>query len=185
MKIDISFKGASFAEYERAFRQIPEILREDAYRRASMRVARNVLRIAKVTAPVDKRESKDPTKRYKNRIYAGQIRKGGRIQIRGAAGVTVRGNKAWRARTGGAVVLAIAPHSHLIEFGTVQRTTRAGANRGRMPAYHTLDRAADTAMGRAPADYAREIRLSVFRIARQLQTGKLSKRTLRAFQTLD
>jgi hypothetical protein len=32
------------------------------------------------------------------------------------------------------VVRSAAPHSHLYEFGTVQRKNRYGANRGRMPA---------------------------------------------------
>lgn len=31
------------------------------------------------------------------------------------------------------VVLSSAPHSHLYDFGTRQRRTRSGANRGRMP----------------------------------------------------
>lgn len=31
------------------------------------------------------------------------------------------------------VVRSAAPHSHLYEFGTRQRATRSGANRGRMP----------------------------------------------------
>jgi hypothetical protein len=32
------------------------------------------------------------------------------------------------------VVTSAAPHSHLVEFGTKQRQTASGANRGRMPA---------------------------------------------------
>ncbi len=33
------------------------------------------------------------------------------------------------------VVKSTAPHSHLWEFGTKERKTRAGANRGKMPAH--------------------------------------------------
>ena len=177
MHIEISFKGASFAEYERAFQQIPVILRLDAYGRASMRVARRAARIAKMMAPVDPRKFKNPRLRYANNIYVGKVVRGGVIRARGRVFRS-------RSRIGAAVVVAAAPHAHLIEWGTAARRTRTGARRGRMPAYHTLERSADVAGTQAARDYKREINVTMNRLARQLRSGKLSKRTLRAFATL-
>lgn len=179
MQIEIKFSGASFAEYERAFRQLPTILRLDAYRRANMRVARRAVRIAKFMAPEDRRRYgvKNPRYRYKNNLYAGTVGRGGVIRARGR---TFRG----RARIGAAVVVAAAPHAALVEWGSKNRRTRAGARRGRMPAFHTLERSVDVAGTQAGRDYKREINVTVNRFARQLRTGKLSRRTLRAFATL-
>ena len=179
MQIEIRFKGASFAEYERAFRQLPAILRLDAYGRASMRVARRAVRIARMMAPVDPRGYKDPTKRYAapRNLFAGKVVRGGVIRAQGRVIRT-------RAKIGAAVVVAAAPHAHLVEWGTKGRRTRSGAWRGRMPAYHTLERSASVAGTQAPRDYKREITVTVRKFARQLRTGKLSRRTLRAFATL-
>jgi hypothetical protein len=41
-------------------------------------------------------------------------------------------------------VLSTAPHSHLFEWGTKERQTRRGANRGRMPANSEFDDLAQT-----------------------------------------
>jgi len=40
------------------------------------------------------------------------------------------------------IALSTAPHSHLYEFGTRQRQTRGGANRGAMPEHSTTPRIA-------------------------------------------
>jgi len=180
MKIDISFKGASFADYERAFSQLPDILQNDAYRRATMRVARRAVSIAKIMAPVDPRGFKDPRKRYTSpsNLFAASVGRGGFIRARG------RRIRSYKAKIGAAVVVAAAPHAHLIEWGTTARRTRTGANRGRMPAFHTLERSVDVAGTQSARDFAREINVTMNRVARQLRSGKLSKRTLRAFATL-
>lgn len=60
------------------------------------------------------------------------------------------------------VVGSTAPHRHLVIRGTVQRATRAGANRGRMPANPFVDRAWAANRGRVlaaiEAAYAAEVK---------------------------
>jgi hypothetical protein len=43
-----------------------------------------------------------------------------------------------QARRVGAIVRNLSPHAHLFEYGTQERHTKAGLNRGRMPPAHVF-----------------------------------------------
>ena len=171
MQIKITGKG--FGEIEKLFRELPVELQRDAYLRGGMRVARRVVELAKKTAPVGSRL------RYGGRKYRDEFavvrgdkgRKGqSRISISRAGSINAR-------------AVNYAPHAWLIEHGSNPRRTRDGMSRGRMPAFHTMERAADVARSTAGPLYGREIELAVKRIVKQITTGKFTRSTRRAFRS--
>ena len=180
MEFSIGYaKGSmTFTDLQKQFAQIPVELQAHTYITAGAKYEKLVGQIARATSPHDKRSWKI-SGRYRDslKVIKGDARKRGRGR---------RGGLYRAARRIGpdATLRNFSPHASLVEFGSVERMTRAGKRTGRMPAYHVLGNASEVTASKASGFYKREIRLAMKRINRELKSGKLSKRTGRALAGL-
>lgn len=167
--IDYVHPKASFSELRRMFHLLPGTLQDRAFRNASFRGAKAIVAQAVATAPVYSPKpprglpNKSPKYRYRDNIEA--VRALTLIKrLRRAKGRTTRVvSYAW----------AKSYQANLVEWGSVNN-----------PAYHTMERAAETAGPRVVAAYESEIRRVMRRVNKELKTGRISKRTARALGSL-
>ena len=157
MQIEIGYPkgGATFKDMEARFNQLPYELRADAYGKATMDGAKDVAAQAIATAPVwtgPPIPKKSAKYRYKDSIIAVKKRR-------------------YRFSLGRAYAWAQSYHANLVEWGS-PRWRRSG--------HHTLERAADAMLPRLERHFERRIRNALRTIARQLSTGKVSKKVGRA-----
>lgn len=167
MQIEIRYVSprASFAEMERQFRLIPAVLQADTYRKASFRGAKAVVALAVATAPTYEPK---PPQRLPNKSARWRF-KDNVVAVRGSARQRRRG----RGKVGASYAWARAYHANLVEWGSVHNV-----------AHHTMRRAGEAAGPQVVAGYEREIRNTMRRIDRQLRSGRISRRTARAFGSL-
>lgn len=157
MQIEIGYPkgGATFKDMEARFNQLPLELRADAYGKAVYDGAKDVAAQAIATAPVwaGRAPDKAPTFRYADNIFAIKVRR-------------------YRSSLPRAYAWARAYHANLVEWGTKRYSGR-----------HTMARAAEVMAPRVARHFERRVRNALRTIARQLSSGKISKKVGRALAT--
>ena len=161
MQIEIGYpkRGATFADMEARFNQLPFALRADAYGKAVYDGAKDVAAQAIATAPVwaGRAPRKTPAWRYAANIFAVKVRR-------------------YRNALPRAYAWARAYHANWVEWGSPRWRKAKGG-------YHTMERAGEAMAPRCERHFERRIRNALRTVARQLNTGKVSRTVGRALAT--
>ena len=182
IKIDYTPKSLTFKEYDEMFQAMPVQLQQTAYRKAGGKVAELVKRIAIAISPSRKNEGANLVGGLANTSYKDSFE----VHV---AGRRRRGGGSRRSQTSARVsadawVTNSAPHAHLVEWGSRERRTARGRSTGRMPAMRVMQTASESVVSVAPNFYEKAIRNAVRQVARQMRTGRLTKKVGRALGTL-
>ena len=162
INIDYSKGSLTFRDYARQFEALPVALRADAMQKAAVGGAKLIAATVKHDIPI----GHAPVPR---RLGRGKIR---RRRTRDT--VTVLRGKALRRKRAQAdneigAYVSVYAGAYLLEFGTKYLAPR-----------HYLSRAADKRTGDIPRVYERAIRNQLRTVARQLRSGKLTRKVGRA-----
>ena len=157
-----SFELTGVKELMNALEQLPTVsMQKTAVRNALKKAALPVLEMAKANVPRAATGNLANSLKISTSLKASQRR--GRISDRSRVTVYVGSS---------------APHAHLIEFGTVERTTKSKGGRGNMSPNPFLRNAWDTMKFAALDILAVELRKQIYAAARRLAkragTGKLT-----------
>lgn len=157
-----SFEIQGVKELMSAFEQLPTMsMQKTVVRNALKKAALPIVAAAKQNVPRGKTGNLEKSIIVSTSLKASQRR--GRIIDRST--VTVH-------------VGSTAPHAHLIEFGTKDRTNKAGAGRGHVTPNPFMRNAWDATKGTAMAIIVVEMRKQIYAAARRLAkragAGKLS-----------